>query len=459
MEIHQNQPSTPQKSSFFDTMLFKIFLIGFITILLLIPSALIQELVVERQNRQAEVVTEITDKWSADQEIAGPVLVLPYQQTATTIEDGKTKTEQIKTNIYILPSQLNVQSNVAPELLHRGIYDAVVYNAKIKIQGTFPELELKKSGINESNIDWKNARMVFGLSDLKGLKNNPSIQIADKQIEAEPEFSGIKLFAKNLSINPALEGLKRSNIPFQFELDLRGSTSLQFLHLGKNTDVKVQGNWGNPSFTGRYLPDTRTVSQNNFNAQWKLPSYNRPYPQQWIEQDAILSNPTNQPEKSAVKEEQNALFGVKFIPAVDQYQQSLRTAKYSFLVILLSFIALLFTEIILKKKIHIIQYILVGAAMTVYYALLLAFSEQIGFDWAYCIASLATMLLISSFIYLLFKNIKPAAIFAAILGVFYVFIYTIVQLQDLSILVGSIGLFVIIAVIMFLSAKMDWFKN
>ncbi|MEE1885506.1 cell envelope integrity protein CreD [Pedobacter flavus] len=459
MEIHQNQPTTPSKSSFFDTMLFKIFLIGFITILLLIPSALIQELVIERQNRQTEVIKEVTDKWSTDQEIAGPVLVLPYQQTVTTTEDGKTKAEQIKTNIYILPAQLNVLSDVSPELLHRGIYDAVVYNAKIKIQGNFPELELKKSGINTANIDWKNARMVFGLSDLKGLKNNPTIQILDKRLEAEPEFSGIKLFAKNLSINPELENLKLSQIPFQFELDLRGSTSLQFLHLGKNTHVQVKGNWGNPSFTGRYLPDSRAVTNSEFNAQWKLPAYNRPYPQQWIEQDAILSSLQKTEDKTTVKEDQNAIFGVKFIPAVDQYQQTLRTAKYSFLVILLSFIALLFTEILLKKKIHIIQYILVGAAMTVYYALLLAFSEQIGFDWAYSIASIATLLLISTFIYLLFKNIKPAAIFAAILAVFYTFIYTIVQLQDLSILVGSIGLFVIIAVIMYLSAKMDWFKN
>lgn len=459
METSHYLLSQNQKSSFFDSMIFKIGIIGFLTLLFLIPSALIQDLIVERQRRQTEVITEVTDKWSTAQEISGPVLVLPYLQTNISMVDGKAKSEQINSNIYLLPAQLNIKSEVFPELLHRGIYDAVVYHANIHIQGNFSALELKKSGIEIGKIDWKNARMVFGLSDLKGLKNNPVVQILDRKFEAEPEYSNIRLFAKNLSINPELELLKKTDLPFRLDLNLRGSSSIQFAHLGKNTDVQINGEWGNPSFIGRYLPDTRRVDENNFNAQWKLPSYNRPFPQQWIEQDAVLINqPTKEPNQIA-QPEQNATFGVKFIPAVDQYHQTLRTAKYAFLVILLSFIALLFTEIILKKKIHIVQYVLVGAAMSIYYGLLLAFSEQIGFNGAYLIASMATILLISNFIFLLLRNFKPALIFAAILAVFYIFIYSIIQLQDLSILVGSIGLFIIVAVIMYLSAKMDWFKN
>ncbi len=469
METSPTQPNSfpAPKPSFFDSIIFKIGLIGFLTILLVIPSALIQDLIVERQNRQTEVITEIADKWSGQQQISGPVMILPYKKLTKTIEKGVETVNQTPTNIYILPENLKITSTVAPELLHRGIFDAVVYNSKIAVEGNFSPLELKKSGINPNLIDWDNVKLAIGISDLKGLKNNPTIAINNKQFAVEPDFSTIRLFKNNLVITPNLSAAKQTDIPFKFNLDLRGSSELTFLHLGKSTEVKIEGNWNNPSFTGRYLPDSREVTSEKFSAHWKIPFFNRPFPQQWIEENATLSAPLSsviepmprQKYSDSGSVDTETSFGVKFIPTVDQYQQTLRTAKYSFLIILLSFISLFFTEILLKKKVHIIQYILIGGAMTVYYTLLLAFSEQMGFDLAYLIASVSTISLIASFLYLLFKSVKPALIFATILSIFYVFIYAIIQLQDMAVLVGSIGLFITVAVLMFFSAKQDWFKG
>ena len=445
---------------FGGSILIKLGLIGFLTILLLIPSSLIQDLIAERQNRQEEVIREISDKWSGSQLVQGPVLVLPYKTTVITEDPNtnKSSSREIMTNIYILPETLNISSKANPEMLHRGIFDAVVYNSKIKVNGKFSALELIKSNIDPAMIQWDKAKVAIGLSDLKGLKNNPLIRLGNENYEVEPDLTSLKLFSNNLVILPNLSIGKNTAISFSFDLDLRGSEKLSFLHLGKNTSVKIEGEWNNPSFTGRYLPDERSVSGKAFSATWKMPYYNRPYPQQWIEENTILDKPD-----TLLKEKNNAdtpaAFGVDFLLPVDQYQKTTRAAKYAILVILLSFLSLFFTELLNKRNVHFLQYVLIGAAMTIYYTLLLALSEQIGFNMAYILASAATIGLIGTFIWSLLKNSKAALLFAGILSMFYGFIFVILQLQDMALLVGSVGLFVIIATLMYLSQKISWEQN
>ena len=231
----------------------------------------------------------------------------------------------------------------------------------------------------------------------------------------------------------------------------------------------MEGKWSNPSFTGRYLPEDRQISKAGFSANWKLPFYNRPFPQQWMAEQTIINTVIGGAEKdlppsieTAVnpdKQTNDAYFGVNFKLPVDQYQKTMRSAKYSILVVLLTFLSLFFTELLYKRKVHLLQYVLIGAAMVIYYTLLLAFSEQVGFNMAYVIASIATVALVSSFITVLLKDKKPALIFGGILSIFYTFIYVIIQLQDLALLFGSVGLFVTVAVLMYLSTRIDWSKE
>ncbi|HEY1060189.1 MAG TPA: cell envelope integrity protein CreD [Daejeonella sp.] len=445
---------------FGGSVLIKLGLIGFLTILLLIPSSLIQDLIAERQNRQEEVIREISDKWSGSQLVQGPVLVLPYKTTviAEDPNTSKSSTRETLTNIYILPETLNISSKANPEMLHRGIFDAVVYNSKIQVNGKFSPLELTKSNIDPAMIQWDKAKVAIGLTDLKGLKNNPIIRLGNENYEAEPDLTSLKLFSNNLIILPNLSSNKDTALSFSFDLDLRGSEKLSFLHLGKNTTVKIEGEWNNPSFTGRYLPDERSVSGKGFSATWKMPYYNRPYPQQWIEENTIL-NKADTLVKGNNNPDTQATFGVDFLLPVDQYQKTTRAAKYAILVILLSFLSLFFTELLNKRNVHFLQYVLIGAAMTIYYTLLLALSEQVGFNAAYIIASLATISLIGTFIWSLLKNSKAALLFSGILSMFYGFIFVILQLQDMALLVGSVGLFVIIAALMYLSQKISWEQN
>ena len=460
MKIELSTENNGLKNWFAGSVLIKLGLIGFLTILLLIPSALIQDLISERQKRQVEVIREISDKWSGSQLVQGPVLVLPYKTTVMAEDPNtpKSSVREILTNIYILPETLNISSKANPEVLHRGIFDAVVYNSRIRVSGKFSALELNKSGIDPAMIQWEQAKVDIGLSDLKGLKNNPVIRLGNQTYEVEPDLTSLKLFSNNLIILPDLSTVKNTSLNFSFDLDLRGSEKLSFLHLGKNTIVKIEGEWNNPSFTGRYLPDERSVSGKAFSATWKMPYYNRPYPQQWIEENTIL-NPADTLVKGSNNSDTRAAFGVDFLLPVDQYQKTTRAAKYAILVILLSFLSLFFTELLNKKSVHFLQYVLIGASMTIYYTLLLALSEQMGFNIAYIIASGATISLIGTFIWSLLKNSKAALLFAGILTVFYGFIFVILQLQDMALLVGSVGLFVIIAALMYLSQKISWEKN
>jgi inner membrane protein len=429
--------------------------------LLLIPNFWIQNLISERQERQAEVNQEIAKDWSGKQLVQGPVLVIPYTKTVNEKENSQSKTTVVKevtTTIHILPENLEIDADVKPNKLHSGIFESVVYNSTIIVKGNFSDLELKKSGIDPEKIIWSKAKVFIGIGDLKGLKNNPQIKLADSIYEVEPDFTTEDLFEHNLTISSDLSKAKSSKLDFSFVLDLKGSEELNFLHIGKNTKVKLSGNWADLSFTGRYSPDNRNLKDGGFTADWKLSYFNRNFPQQW-EGEKRINTISNQVADPNLDQDEDGVFGVNFILPVDQYQKTMRTAKYSTLIIMLTFISLFFMEFIQKRKIHLLQYVLISTAMIVYFTLLLSFGEQVGFNMAYLIASVSTIVLIGSFVKGIMKTIKPSLFFSTILIILYGFIFVIIQLQDLALLSGSIALFIVVALLMFLSSKIDWSKR
>lgn len=446
----------------------KAFIIGIIILLLLIPSALIQDLISERSARQEDIISEVSDSWSGSQLIKGPVLVIPYKKIESVMDTAR-KVVQKETidYLYVLPDALKYKANLKTEVLHRGIFDVVVYNTRVNINGNFDKLNLQGLDIAESQLLLDRAKVTFSISDLKGLKNNPVINFAGQQVAVEPALSSTALFKNGLQGNINLAGITEGKLSFGFDLDIKGSNQLDFMHLGKVTDVAVSGNWGSPSFTGRGLPDDRNIQDSSFTAKWRMLYYNRPYPQQWTGDNNLLNTETkakylitSRYSKTAVDEVSNdAVFGVKLRLPVDEYQKTMRTSKYALLIILLTFVSLFLTELIGRYRVHVFNYILIGAAMIIYYTLLLSFAEQIGFNYAYAVASVSTIALIAAFITSLLKNAKAAGLFTLILSVFYVFIFVIIQLQDLALMVGSIALFVIIAVLMYVSRKINFDKQ
>jgi len=436
---------------FRESITVKLAFIGFLILVLLIPSSLIDDLIRERAGRQDEMAKSIADTWSGSQMVKGPVLVIPYRKTVKFFDnDKKEATRDVIENLYILPENLKIRANVKPERLHRGMFETVVYNSSIKISGNFAKAELGGLSLSSQQLLLDRARLEFSISDLKGLKNNPTLNAAGQQLTAEPSFDAHPLFNNGLQANINLTNVADGAFTFDYTLDLKGSQELHFLHLGKTTDVELTGNWGTPSFDGRYLPDDRKIDSAGFRAKWRMLYYNRPYPQQWVVDNSLFAD---------AKKQEDASFGVKLRLPVDQYQKITRTSKYAILIVLLTFVSLFLTEVIRKQRIHPFNYVLIGAAMIIYYILLLSFSEQVGYNMAYVIASVATIGLVSVFIASLLKNKGAAALFALILSVIYIFIFVIIQLEDLALLIGSIALFIITGMLMYFSRKINWDKH
>lgn len=433
-----------------ESVTVKLFFIGFLTLVLLIPSALVNNLVSERAGRQDEVDKEVAASWSGSQLIEAPVLVIPYKkQVEEKTADNKTILKEINDAVYVLPNNLHIKAELLPDTLHRGMFETIVYTAKLKISGDFKP-DLAALGLPLTQLNLAKAKLTFKVSDLKGLKTNPEVISNGNTLAAQPVFGEKDLLDGGLQVPLDLTGNTLVAVPFDYSFDLKGSQNLSFLHTGKATTVDVTSNWSTPGFTGGHSPDERKIDDKGFAAKWHMLYYNRPFAQQWAGADTLLNTMSNK---------ESAVFGVDLRSPVDQYQKTTRTGKYAILIILLTFVALFLTEVIRKQRVHPFNYVLIGAALVIYYTLLLSFSEQVGYLMAYIIASVATIALIAIFIASLLKNKMMALLFAAILGVFYLFIYVLIQLEDFALLMGSVALFVILSLLMYFSRKINWSKH
>jgi inner membrane protein len=450
-----------------ESITVKLFSIGFLVLILLIPSTWITSLIEEREGRAEGVMQEVYQKWSGSQTLSGPILVIPYKKTET-VDRGKEgkETREVIDRYYFLPEKLAITGEVNPKVLHRGIFDAAVYTTSLNMVSDFSKPDFNLLGIAVADVLWKESYMIFSISDLRGISDNPTFKVGEHVKESEPSNNlGVLIqeteqlqnnyyaqpadanlisTSKGIVVKLAWQSIEDFRSNTSVKLILKGSKNLSFVPTGKTTTVKLSGAWGNPSFDGEFLPEEREVTEAGFTASWKILHYNRPFSQQWKGDNQVIGG---------------ADFGVNLLIPVDQYQKSIRTSKYGQLVIILTFVALFLVEIIRKLRIHPFQYILIGVALIIYYTLLLSLSEQIGYNAAYGVASLATVGLISLYAASFLKNRKLILLFTSLLIVFYTFIFVIILQQDFSLLLGSIGLFLIVGALMYFSRKVEWYKG
>lgn len=404
-------------------------MVGFLTLILLVPATIVGFLVGEREQRQEEAVKEVGSKWGNTQTITGPIISVPYKAN----KDTKVA--------YFLPVELNISGDIDPQILKRGIYEITAYNSKLKIAGQFIHPNFSQLGVSGSNVLWNEAKILVGLSDMRGVNEKISLNWNDRILALNPGMSAPQIADSGVSV---IAPLGAETYKFSFDLNLNGSQSLNFIPLGKETNVNLSSQWANPSFDGAFLPDQREVSKDGFTAQWKILSLNRNYPQSFNDSDRYNLRESG--------------FGVKFLVPVDQYQKTTRSIKYAIMFIALTFLTFFFVEIFNKKRIHPIQYLLVGFALLVFYTLLLSISEHTDFNIAYSISSLATIILIVLYSMSIFKNRILTLALGGILVILYGFMYVVLQLQDYALLMGSIGLFLVLAAVMFISRKIDWYS-
>ncbi|NNC83032.1 MAG: cell envelope integrity protein CreD [Flavobacteriales bacterium] len=438
----------PEGSTFFErlnarmqsSISVRLFFIAILSLILLIPAAMVEDLIRERSYRKSEVIHTINNGWGLSQTITGPILTIPYLEHTITKDD---EVITLRHQAHFLPESLYVEGDLKTSVRNISLFESVVYNSQLDFSGNFTHPSFEEWKIATEDILWEEAYVSLGITDMRGIQDQLDIRWNDTEHTLSPGTDNRDLVASGVSTRVPMEADSSSGEhSFQLTIDLNGSELLHLYPLGKTTEFALSSAYPHPGFVGAFLPDEREISADGFTAHWKILSLNRNYPQQWKDDEhRILGSE----------------FGVSLITPVDDYQKSTRSVKYALMMIAFTFLIFFFLEIRSGKKVHPIQFILVGLALIVFYTLLIALSEHIGFNPSYLISSVAVTALIAMYFQAIFKQFKMTAILMAVLALMYGFIFTTLQLQDYALLIGSIGLFLVLALVMYLSRKVDWY--
>lgn len=421
-----------------NSVITRLLAIGLLVMTLLIPVEMIKGIIRERESRRQGVITEVSSKWGREQTITGPILSVPYN--VYTIDDKGNRLTTVG-HAHILPNQLSINGVVKPEVRYRGIYEVVLYNSELKVEADFQNKGFAELGIAESDIHWDEATVSMGLPDLRGVKENNLVSWNNETFPINPGIGAAPVMESGVSTRVPISP-RQEKYSFRMQLNLNGSGQINFVPLGKVTTVQLSSPWKNPSFTGLFLPDERVVNEQGFAAKWKILHLNRNYPQQWSgKNEKVLES----------------AFGAKFFCPVDEYQKSMRSAKYAVLFILLTLVAFFLTEVTNYTRVHPIQYLLIGFDICLFYLLLLSISEHTSFATAYLVSAVASVLLVTGYSRSILKSSAIAATIGSLMTCLYGFLYVTMQLEDYALLIGSIGMFVVLGSVMFMTRKIDWY--
>jgi inner membrane protein len=423
------------------------------------------DLVQERQQLSESVINEVSKGWGSKQIHTGPALVIPYYQMIQG-EDKSKPPVKSKTQIVIFPEQLSVDGNLNTEEKYRSLYKVLLYNTSLTVKGSFKLPESTLTNINADDILWNEASVIMGISDLKGINAEISLLWNSKSTPLTPGMSDISFSSQPIfqeendyalprndyqtyNVTTGLQGkiavdATKQNYDFSYTLKLRGSKALLFAPLAKSNKVHIQSKFPDPVYYGGFLPDHTTNTQ-GFDATWNILEYNKSTPA-FVKQNTHISLGDN-------------IFGVEIKVLVDNYAKTHRAGKYMILFVILTFLVVFLTEIVQRIHIHIFQYTLIGLALAIFFTLLLSVSEFWGFDLAYAGAAAATISLIFLYSLGMFKHRKSSLLLLGLMVALFGYIYTIIQLEKTALLAGSIGLFVIIAMTMYVTRKIKWFED
>ncbi len=416
----------------------RMFVMAMVVLFLLILSAMIRSLISERQYRRNEAINEVSQKWGNVQTITGPVLTVPFRKPT---KDAKGKIVFYKDRLQVMPETLQAEIDLKPEIRYRGIYEAVLYQAMIKLKGTFILPKLEKYDLSPEHLILREAFITVGITDLRGIKNAVTLNWGGEKLSVSPGVKLLDIVKSGFTVFPAVN-FSQNEYAFSADLLLNGSGEFNVVPVGKKTLVTMTSKWNSPSFIGNFLPEKREVSSNGFTAVWSVQHLNRNFPQTWA---------------GGAYSVDHSAFGVKLLQPIDEYQKVTRAVKYAIMFIVLTFMAFFLTEIFSRAAIHPVQYALIGFAIVLFYVMLLSLSEHIPFNVSYVTASVGVILMISAYAKSVLKTKKAATIIGGILAALYIFLFVTLQLEDYALLLGSIGLFIILATVMFLTRRINWF--
>lgn len=421
------------------TLTAKLIAIGAMILFLLVPAAMIDGTVSERRSRRDHAVGDIHSAWSRRQHLSGPVLTVPILLTKGVDKNGKPVVEEHHARL--APETLDIRGKVRTETRRRGIYKTVVYTADLELSGSFDPPKANLVTANTGEVQWERARIVFGVSDLRGIKDSAVLEWAGKKLTLDPGNAGVGAVRSGVEAWLPAETLRAGKtVSFRLPLSLRGSDGLSFAPYGRTTTVAVESTWSSPSFFGDFLPDSRSVDKAGFKSEWKVLHINRP----------LLSFWTGDPQLD------ESAFGVNLLIPVDHYGSVQRSTKYAVLFIFLTFLAFFLTEFSTSRRLHPVQYLMIGCGLVLFYLLELSLSEHLPFGAAYLVSSLAVVGLLAGYSKALFGAPVAASVAAGASGL-YAFLYVLLRAEDYALLLGSFGLLFALAAVMYATRRVDWY--
>lgn len=427
----------------------RILAVGVLALVLLIPLDMVRSVVRERFETYRGVVADIAGSWSSDQQLAGPMLVVPFSERFEVTDEyitpgGEKKRssrwESRERRAVVLPDTLSYDGSMAPETRRRGIYRVQVYTARVRVSGSFGDIESAVASLTAPDrleeIRYGDAVIAFGLTDPRGIIEVDGFDLDHRNLQPRPGTTLDEILPRGFHV-PVGE-LVQGGLEFDLPMVLRGSGSLHFLPLGETTRAALRSTWPHPSFVGDVLPAERTVEDGGFSAVWTIPLLNRSYPQVWRAGSPIAID-----EISA---------GVRLFEPVALYDLVTRAVKYGLLFIALTFLTLGLIEYVAAVRLSLVQFLLIGVALAMFFLILVALAEHIGFAVAYLLAS-ATVVVLNTLYCAAILRRATALLVGAVLAAIYAILYLILQAEDYALLGGTLLLVVALAVTMFFTRR------
>jgi inner membrane protein len=417
--------------------------IGFLVLLLQIPVLMISGLVAERQARRDAAVADVSAKWGNAQTIVGPALVIPYTHRWTEVSTaGVQVTRSEERTATFLPSRLRFRGALDSEMLSRGIFSIPVYKLTLNVDGAFAGIRPADLGIDPAAMMWDRARLALRISDVRAIQEQIRVTWNARDW---PFLPGSGWNEGSAGIHAAVPvDASATAVTFSFPLALKGSVGMHLTPFAETTVAELRSNSPHPNFQGAWLPTTRTIGSDGFTAAWTIPSLGRAYPQAWTSASSM---------REAID---RSSFGVELVEPVDHYRMASRSVKYATLFVALTFAVVWLMEVLSSARLHPIQYLLLGAALCVFYLLELSLSEHLGFAIAYAVAASAVVALVSAYSAAVLRRASVVGTGVALL---YGYLYVLLTNEDYALLIGSVGLFAALAAVMLVTRRIDWYAE
>jgi inner membrane protein len=431
-------------------LLSKTLIIGFLMLLLAIPLEMVSGVIGERTKNRAQATSEVARAHAGAQRLTGPVLHVPYTETFTrtvvvdvNLDKKREDTMVLSRVLTVFPRNLDTHSNLNTETRWRGVFPVTVYTSHHEMAGRFvwPGVVPTEPG---GQIKLGQPRITMGVSDLRGLQSAPVLKVAGKAlaVSASPVSQHLPLpLAASLDAAVLEAGVP---LDFTLALDLAGTGQIAWVPLADDNRITLSSAWPHPSFGGDFLPRERKVTDAGFKAVWSVPSLSTQAQQQFLSQ-----------EKKNVRRIDE--LSVSLENPVDVYRLSDRATKYGMMFIVLTFAAFFVLEVVKRWRIHPMQYLMIGAALVLFFLLLLSLSEHMAFATAYALASAACIGLLGHYLRHVLGTWRAGLGMSGMLVALYGVLYGILVSEDSALMMGSLLLFGVLATIMIATRKLDWY--